>query len=91
MVSQAELEIIHWNLKELNPGARIFPVDALAGYGVEFLGDWLLSLPDSAGFEHDCLRHTMPAGVCSYCVGEQRVGSSFQQGVVGKIDFQEVL
>ena len=91
MVSQAELEIIHWNLKELNPGARIFPVDALAGYGVEFLGDWLLSLPDSAGFEHDCLRHTMPAGVCSYCVGEQRVGSSFQQGVEGKIDFQEVL
>ena len=31
----------------------------------------------------------MPAGVCSYCVGEQRVGTAFQQGVVGKIDFKE--
>ncbi len=27
--------------------------------------------------------------VCSYCVGEQRVGSAFQQGVVGKINFEE--
>ena len=35
------------------------------------------------------LRHTMPSGVCSYCVGEQRVGSAFQQGVVGKINFEE--
>ena len=29
----------------------------------------------------------MPSGVCSYCVGETRVGSAYQQGVVGKIDF----
>ena len=40
-------------------------------------------------FEGDILRHTMPSGVCSYCVGEQRVGSAFQQGVVGKINFEE--
>ena len=25
--------------------------------------------------------------VCSYCVGERRVGGAFQQGVVGKIAF----
>lgn len=29
MVSQAELEIIEWQLKKLNPGARIFPADGL--------------------------------------------------------------
>lgn len=39
--------------------------------------------------ERDALRHTMPSGVCSYCVGERRVGSAFQQGVVGKISFEE--
>lgn len=89
MVSQAELEIIRWNLKEINPNARIFPVDGLAGYGAEFLGDWLLSLPESGSFENDILRGTMPSGVCSYCVGERRVGSAFQQGVVGKITLQE--
>ena len=42
-----------------------------------------------SGFEGDALRHTMPSGVCSYCVGERRVGSAFQQGVVGKISFEE--
>lgn len=89
MVSQAELEIIRWNIKEINPNAAIFPVDGLAGYGIEFLGDWLDSLPDCITFENDCLRHTMPAGVCSYCVGEKRVGAAFQQGVVGKIAFKE--
>lgn len=88
MVSQAELEIIQWTLKKLNPKAQVFPVDGLAGYGVEPLCDWLLSLPDCGSYENDVLRHTMPAGVCSYCVGERRVGSAFQQGVVGKIDFR---
>lgn len=89
MVSQAELEIICWNLKSLNPTARIFPTDGLEGYGTELLGSWICSLPAIETYENDRLRHTMPAGVCSYCVGEQRVGTAFQQGVVGKIDFKE--
>ena len=41
--------------------------------------------PEIEALQEDRLRHTMPAGVCSYCVGEQRVGSAYQQGVVGKI------
>lgn len=89
MVSQAEQEIILWNLKQLNPDAALFAVDGLAGYGVELLGNFLISLPDTDTFENDILRHTMPSCVCSYCVGEQRVGSAFQQGVVGKISFGE--
>ncbi|MGL5434860.1 MAG: GTP-binding protein [Lachnospiraceae bacterium] len=89
MVSQAEQEIILWNLKQLNPGAALFPVDGLAGYGAELLGDFLVSLHDIETYENDTLRHTMPSCVCSYCVGERRVGSAFQQGVVGKINFEE--
>ena len=87
MVSQAELELIRWQLGRINPNAVLFAADGLAGYGIELIGDWLLSLPDCENFENDCLRHAMPAGVCSYCIGETRVGSTFQQGVVGKIDF----
>ena len=49
----------------------------------------LLARPVCTGFERDALRHTMPSGVCSYCVGERRVGSAFQQGVVDKISFEE--
>ena len=85
MVSQAELEIIEWQLRKLSPNAQIFPADGLAGYGTEFLSSWLLERPAIKSLKEDRLRHTMPAGVCSYCVGEQRVGSAYQQGVVGKI------
>ena len=67
----------------------LFPVDGLAGYGTDLLAQWLLARPECGSFEGDTLRHTMPSGVCSYCVGEQRVGSAFQQGVVGKISFEE--
>lgn len=88
MVSQAEREIIAWRVRELNPGAAVFCVDGLVGYGVEPLGDCLLALPDVDTLENDRLRYTMPSGVCSYCVGERRVGSSFQQGIVGKIAFE---
>ncbi|MEM5818575.1 MAG: cobalamin biosynthesis protein P47K, partial [Desulfitobacterium hafniense] len=66
-----------------------FPVDGLAGYGADPLAQWLLEREDRSEFENDRLRHTMPSGVCSYCVGEQRVGSAYQQGVVGKINFKE--
>lgn len=89
MVSQAELEIITWQIRALNPTAVLFPVDGLAGYGTDLLSQWLLSQPECPGFDGDTLRHTMPSGVCSYCVGEQRVGAAFQQGVVGKICFGE--
>ena len=89
MVSQAELEIISWQIRALNPSAALFPVDGLAGYGTDLLAQWLLARPECGSFEEDTLRHTMPSGVCSYCVGEQRVGSAFQQGVVGKIPFEE--
>ncbi len=91
MVSQAEREIMIWKLHQLNPTAEIFPVDGLAGYGVEPLARWLLELPQVDEFEGDGLRYTMPGGVCSYCIGERRVGNAFQQGVVGKIDFKEVM
>ncbi len=90
LVSQAEQEIILWQIREQNPTADIFPMDALAGYGADLLAYWLSSQPCCHSYEGDMLRHTMPSGVCSYCVGEQRVGSDYQQGIVGKIDFEEV-
>ena len=87
MVSQAEREIILWKLKKLNPNAKIFPVDALAGYGIESIYEYIKGEKTIEAYEDDRLRHTMPMGVCSYCVGEKRVGEKYQQGVVGKIIF----
>ncbi len=88
MVSQAEREIFLWKLRSLNSRAKVFAVDTLAGYGVENLAYFLTTTEIQDTFEGDVLRHTMPMGVCSYCVGECRVGNDYQQGVVTKIDFQ---
>lgn len=87
LISQAEREITAYSLRKLNSRALIFFIDGKEGYGVESAGEYLLSLPEIETYENDTLRHTMPSGVCSYCVGERRVGSAFQLGVVGKIDF----
>ena len=78
MVSQAEREIILWKIKELNPTAKLFTVDGLTGYGAEGLADWLSCFSKETNFDDDVLRHSMPSGVCSYCVGEKRVGSAYQ-------------
>ena len=68
---------------------QLGPMLTQADFGTDLLARWLLDRPACGSFEGDILRHTMPSGVCSYCVGEQRVGSAFQQGVVGKINFEE--
>lgn len=91
MVSQAEKEIIYYHLNKLNPTAKIFPMDGLSGYGSGLLFQYLEDLPETIWGSDDMLRHTMPAGVCSYCVGEKRIGTMFQQGVVEKIAFEENL
>lgn len=85
LVSQAEREILTAMTAALNPTARIFPIDGLCGYGVELLAREILLTPEVADFEGDVLRTSMPAGVCSYCIGEQRIGRDYQQGVVKKI------
>ncbi len=91
LISQAEREIFIWKIKSLNKNAKIFPVDCIAFYGIEPLCKWLAEKPFADETNFDTLRHTMPSGVCSYCVGETRVGSMFQQGVVGKISFKTEL
>lgn len=89
LISQAEREILMWHVSAINPGAAVFAVDGVAGYGAELLGRYICGAAEVESYENDLLRHDMPSGVCSYCIGEKRVGSAFQQGVVGKINFGE--
>ncbi len=89
MVSQAEREILEYKIKEVNANAKIFFIDGLVGYGSEFLTNYLINCVLDMKDE-DTLRHSMPSGICSYCIGEHRVGSKYQQGVITKIDFKDV-
>ena len=88
LISQAEKEIISYRIHMLNSNAKIYYLDGLNGYGAGLLAQSLLQYPD-VNFDHDDrLRHTMPSGVCSYCVGEMRIGCAYQQGIVEKIDIE---
>jgi hypothetical protein len=87
MVSQAEREIVMHTISSLNKTAALFMVDGLSGYGIEPLVAYIRQLTPPPAFEDDKLRYPMPSGVCSYCVGEQRVGTAYTQGVVGQIEF----
>lgn len=87
MVSQAEREIISFNIKKINPNSNIFFIDGLVGYGVELISNYINNINIENNDTH-LLRHTMPSGVCSYCIGECRIGDEFQQGIVSKINFR---
>ncbi|OOB79466.1 MAG: cobalamin biosynthesis protein P47K [Epulopiscium sp. Nuni2H_MBin003] len=87
MVSQAEREIISYNIKKINPTCDIFYLDGLVGYGSELIANHILSY-DADNISEHLLRHTMPSGICSYCIGECRIADEFELGVVDKMDFK---
>lgn len=89
LVSQAEKEIIHCNLTTCNPDARYFFSEGSSCYGLDLLASWIQTLSPTKSYENDELRHPMPSAVCSYCVGERRVGSAFQLGIVNKLNPKE--
>ena len=35
------------------------------------------------------LRFSVPSAVCSYCLGETRIGTSYQMGNIRKIDLED--
>ena len=86
-ISQAEREVFRSRIRRINPEAEIVEVNGLTGAG----GERLASLIDRRSGREDLkgarLRHPMPTAICSYCMGEMRVGTEFQQGVVYKMDF----
>lgn len=87
LISQAEKEIIVQYLQECNPSAKIFQIDGLNGYGCENFARTVLKHTSATLDTQEYLRHSMPKAVCSYCVGEIRIGNAFQQGIVEKIEF----
>lgn len=87
LISQAEREILIYRLKKINNKVLIAAFAGREGYGLDLVSSFIIQQEPIESYENDVLRHTMPSGVCSYCVGERRVGSDFQLGVVGKIDF----
>lgn len=87
IVSQAEREVFASKVNSVNPKALTMHINGLTGQGAFELSTLLFdegnSIKSVQGME---LRYPMPSALCSYCLGETRIGSDFQMGNVRKID-----
>ena len=90
IVSQAEREVFASRVNSVNPKAIIMHVNGLTGQGAFELGT-LLNKPENGvdTVKGKTLRFPMPSALCSYCLGETRIGDEFQMGNVRKIDLEK--
>ncbi len=90
IVSQAEREVFASRVNTVNPGAMIMNINGLTGQGSFELSTLLYDekedLKTLAGKE---LRFPMPSALCSYCLGETRIGEDYQAGNIRKIKMDE--
>jgi len=89
IVSQAEREVFASRVNLVNPSAVIMNINGLTGQGSfelsTLLHDEKNAVETLVGKE---LRFTMPSALCSYCLGETRIGESYQMGNVRKINLE---
>ncbi len=89
IVSQAEREVFSSRVNMVNPGAVIMHVNGLNGQGAFELSTLLYDKDEHIdNLKGKKLRFSMPAALCSYCLGETRIGESYQMGNVRKIDMK---
>lgn len=90
IVSQAEREVFASRVSSVNPRAVMMHVNGLTGQGAYELGtlvyDESKRVDSVQGVQ---LRFPMPAALCSYCLGETRIGENYQLGNVKKMDLGE--
>jgi len=87
IVSQAEREVFSSRVRQVNPKAITMNINGLTGQGAFELSTLIYDekekLETVKGKE---LRFSMPSALCSYCLGERRIGEDYQMGNVRKMD-----
>lgn len=90
IVSQAEREVFASRVNMVNPSSTILHVNGLTGQGAfelsTLLYDEKVHCKTLVG---EKLRFSMPSALCSYCLGETRIGESYQMGNVRKINMDD--
>lgn len=90
IVSQAEREVFASRVNTVNPAAVIMHINGLTGQGAYELSTLLVDETKTLDtLKGKKLRFSMPAALCSYCLGETRIGASYQMGNVRKIEMGE--
>lgn len=85
IVSQAEREVFHFRVRQASPKAAVLAVNGVTGQGAGELAKYLEQAEPVAGFSDRRLRFPMPTALCSYCLGETKIGEIFQHGLVKKM------
>ena len=88
IVSQAEREVFARAISGVNPKAMVMHVNGITGQGSFELATLLREGDDISTVKGSKLRFSMPAALCSYCLGETRIGEAYQQGNVRKIKLE---
>jgi Ni2+-binding GTPase involved in maturation of urease and hydrogenase len=87
IVSQAEREIFTFRIKQANPGAHVVGVNGITGQGAHDFGTFLEEAPVTESLKGFRLRTSMPGAMCSYCLGETKIGDEYQRGYVKKMNW----
>ncbi|MFT3739313.1 MAG: GTP-binding protein [Breznakibacter sp.] len=87
LVSQAEREVFRFKIQQVNPRLNVLFVNGITGQGADRLARLFMQAVEVDSAEHLKLRFSMPSALCSYCLGETRVGEDFQIGLNRKIKF----
>ncbi|MFT3753099.1 MAG: GTP-binding protein [Paludibacter sp.] len=87
IVSQAEREVFAFRVRQANAKARIIFVNGINGQGAFELSRLVLEAKETITLNEEKLRFSMPAALCSYCLGETKIGSEYQVGNLKKIEF----
>ncbi len=87
IVSQAEREVFASRVNSVNPQAIIMMVNGLTGQGAFELSTLLYEEERNIDtVKGRKLKFPMPSALCSYCLGETRIGERYQMGNVKKIN-----
>jgi len=89
IVSQAEREVFAFRVRQANPRCRIIAVNGLTGQGGFALLKTLDQFHEPDRIENLMLRFTMPAALCSYCLGERKIGYDYQIGNTRTMKFEK--
>lgn len=85
IVSQAEREVFAFEIKQANPKAKIVFVNGITGQGAYELSKHLKNNDTINEITNKKLRFPMPAAVCSYCLGQTKIGKEYQNGNIKKM------
>lgn len=85
IVSQAEREVFAFKVRQSNHRAKIMHINGITGQGASELATLFSETPKTVSLTDGILRFSMPAALCSYCLGETKIGREYQLGNVKKI------